>query len=163
MKAKRENQRKLDEGASRYRCRLCGDPLPAGFPGLFHPQCLILDKQWRTQEQRRREKERFAKWLSRQQCTRCGAKLELEVKKHHPPNENGSCEVSHDTPDPRMSHKPGESTQELLGADQPRILARSAAGTAKEAQGKDTPSKSHRNGSPARRYQAKRNTGLKDS
>ena len=146
LKGCRMGEQDQHDHRSQHYCRGCSRPLPLGTTALFHPDCLKGDKRERMREKRRCEGEKFVSWLRRLRCPECGAKLELMAKKGHPPNEKRSCEVSHDTPDQRTSHTPGESTQELLGADQPRILARSAAGTAKEAQGKHTPSKSHRNG-----------------
>lgn len=60
---------------SRYFCRACGGPLPDGWHGQFHPQCLKEDKRRRTREKRRVERERFQAWLRHQRCPECGAAL----------------------------------------------------------------------------------------
>jgi hypothetical protein len=61
-----------------YFCRGCGQPLPAGFPGLFHRGCLCRDKRRRTQEKRRLEGQRFEAWLKRHRCRACGAEIGAE-------------------------------------------------------------------------------------
>lgn len=59
---------------SRHFCRGCGAKLPTGFRGHFHGECLRRDKKSRIAERRRREQERFQRWLEKQVCLNCGAK-----------------------------------------------------------------------------------------
>jgi hypothetical protein len=75
----------------RLYCRGCGRLLPAGFRGQFHKECLRADKRNRTQEQRRREKERFRTWLHERHCSKCGARYS-ESESDRP--EEVSCEAS---------------------------------------------------------------------
>jgi hypothetical protein len=58
---------------ARHFCRGCGEILPIGFRGHFHTKCLRLDKRSRICEQRRREQQRFKRWLEKQHCANCGA------------------------------------------------------------------------------------------
>lgn len=60
-----------------YFCRGCGDPLPSGWHGQFHRECLKADKRRRTQEKRRQERARLQQWLQRQHCPQCGASLRV--------------------------------------------------------------------------------------
>ena len=60
---------------SHYFCRGCGQPLPAAWHALFHPECLKADKRRRTQEKRRLERARLQQWLHRQRCPQCGATM----------------------------------------------------------------------------------------
>lgn len=60
---------------SQYFCRGCGQPLPSGWHGQFHPECLKADKRRRTQEKRRLESARLLEWLQRQRCPQCGAAM----------------------------------------------------------------------------------------
>jgi hypothetical protein len=46
-----------------YFCRFCGQPLPSGYRGHFHRECLKADKRRRIQEQRRKEAQRFKRWV----------------------------------------------------------------------------------------------------
>jgi hypothetical protein len=59
----------------RHFCRGCGRELPAQFCGLFHKDCLKVDKRRRVQELRRKEQERFQVWLRKQVCTNCGVRF----------------------------------------------------------------------------------------
>src|ERR1700730_10411753 len=61
------------EEQSRF-CRGCGYKLPVDFRRLYHKECLRADKRRRICEQRRREQERFKRWLEKQHCLNCGAK-----------------------------------------------------------------------------------------
>src|SRR5438309_753784 len=58
-----------------YFCRGCGNPLPRGFHGHFHPGCLKADKRRRTSEKRRMEREKFEAWLAHQLCPQCGSAI----------------------------------------------------------------------------------------
>jgi hypothetical protein len=58
-----------------YYCRGCGRELPAQFRGLFHEECLKVDKRRRVREQRQREQERFLGWLKKQECRNCGVRI----------------------------------------------------------------------------------------
>lgn len=66
---------KIADGTRQYHCRGCGVPLPFGFRGLFHPDCLKADKRRRTREKRRVEREKFEAWLRRLQCRECETSL----------------------------------------------------------------------------------------
>lgn len=59
-----------------YFCRGCGEPLPSGFEGLFHPACLKADKRRRVREARQKLRGQFERWLSRQRCPDCGTRLD---------------------------------------------------------------------------------------
>jgi hypothetical protein len=61
--------------ATVHYCRGCGGPLPPGWEGLFHPDCLKADKRRRVQEDRKREQRKFQEWLSKRRCPSCGARL----------------------------------------------------------------------------------------
>jgi hypothetical protein len=61
------------EGRHHY-CRGCGLALPLAFRGHFHKECLRADKRSRLCEQRRREQQRFKRFLEKQRCPSCGAK-----------------------------------------------------------------------------------------
>ena len=58
-----------------HYCRGCGRALPLGFRGHFHKECLRDDKRRRICEQRRREQERFKRFLEKERCLNCGAKF----------------------------------------------------------------------------------------
>lgn len=66
-----------------YRCRACGEPLPPGSRALFHKTCLKNDKQRRTQEKRRLEKEQSLRLLRKIRCQHCG-KVAVEDDSHKP-------------------------------------------------------------------------------
>jgi len=57
-----------------YYCRGCGGVLAGGDGSHFHPECLRSDKRQRVREQRRRQQEKFQKWLNRQRCVNCGVR-----------------------------------------------------------------------------------------
>jgi hypothetical protein len=57
-----------------YFCRGCGKPLPSGFRGHFHAECLRADKRRRTRTRRAQEQKRFRVWLEKFACPHCGAK-----------------------------------------------------------------------------------------
>jgi hypothetical protein len=61
-------------GVTVHYCRGCGGPLPRGWKGLFHPNCLKADKRRRVQEAREREHRKFQEWLSKRRCPACGAR-----------------------------------------------------------------------------------------
>lgn len=90
------NDRQQTDGAPRYYCRRCSKPLPAGWQGLFHPDCLKTDKRRRVQEQREKERRKFQKWLSRQECPKCGARFgqrQLADRSAHIASSSGSDAV----------------------------------------------------------------------
>ena len=64
---------------SQYYCRGCGGILPAEWHGQFHPECLKRDKQLRTQEKRRVEREKLLASLRDQHCPHCGCSLADEA------------------------------------------------------------------------------------
>jgi predicted DNA-binding transcriptional regulator AlpA len=55
-------------------CRGCGGPLPPGWEGLFHPNCLKADKRRRVHEIRKKEQKKFQEW-SKRRCPSCGTRL----------------------------------------------------------------------------------------
>src|ERR1035438_2042994 len=61
-----------NERAKMY-CRGCGGLLPAGGRAQFHKECLRADKRVRTCERRKREQERFYRWLKKRRCANCGS------------------------------------------------------------------------------------------
>src|ERR1700680_1001152 len=67
-----------------YFCRGCARPMPRGFQGHFHPDCLKADKRRRTSEKRRVEREKFEAWLAHQQCPQCGAASRFQNKTADP-------------------------------------------------------------------------------
>src|SRR4030081_1840979 len=69
-----ETRSSLAKEERRHYCRGCGRPLTPEFRGHFHKECLRADKRERPSEQRRREQERFKRWLEKQHCLNCGAK-----------------------------------------------------------------------------------------
>ncbi len=54
-----------------YFCRFCGKPLPLGFRGLYHPECLKNDKQRRTRVRRESQLVKFMEWFNRRACDGC--------------------------------------------------------------------------------------------
>lgn len=78
---------------SNYYCRGCGRELPARFRGLFHKDCLRLDKQHRVRKARRREQEKLKALLRKIACPNCGVRY--GTSKCDPPRQR-SCEASHE-------------------------------------------------------------------
>src|SRR5436309_2891814 len=74
-----------------YYCRGCGLPLPIGFHGLFHRDCLQKDKRRRVQEERRLEYAKFQKWLQQRGCPKCRPDTENSAPR---PSTEVLCEAS---------------------------------------------------------------------
>lgn len=80
----------LSTDSCNYFCRGCGDPLPRGFHGQFHRDCLKADKRRRTNQKRRLEREKFEAWLADQRCPKCAAAVRLREE----PQEGQPLEVA---------------------------------------------------------------------
>jgi hypothetical protein len=87
-------------------CRGCGQALPLGFRGLFHPKCLTLDKQRRTQEKRRHFEELFQRRIRQISCASCGSKIQPETSRG----------ATQDAP-VKLHAAPGGKQKPILGQD----------------------------------------------
>jgi hypothetical protein len=74
-----EGHKAGDQQERRYHCRGCGQGLPSGCRRHFHKECLRHDKRRRIFEQRRREQERFRRWLGKQLCPHCGDRYDEQL------------------------------------------------------------------------------------
>ena len=101
-----------DVNVARHYCRGCGRLLPPDFKGLFHPDCLKVDKRYRTSEKRRHERERFEAWLKRQRCHDCGAKLGVKPQVGLRPAQERLGEASRRHSEPRKIARIGEGNPE---------------------------------------------------
>ena len=97
-----------------YHCRGCGEPLPAKYAGLFHPDCLKADKRRRTREKRKTEQERIWKWLRKNACVECQAKFRSQARISQEPSENPLGEASRRHSEPRKVARIGEGSPEQL-------------------------------------------------
>jgi hypothetical protein len=77
-------------------CRGCGAKLQVDFRGVYHKECLRADKRRRICAQRRREQERFKRWLVKQCCPHCGARYGEQRSEG---NVETPCEASQPTQD----------------------------------------------------------------
>src|ERR1035441_8562649 len=90
MHMRKGQEPERNERAKMY-CRGCGGLLPAGGRAHFHKECLRADKSSRTCERRRREQERFHRWLQKRRCANCGS---VFVDQRSSEAINASCEAS---------------------------------------------------------------------
>lgn len=103
-------------GPAQSHCRGCGRLLPLGWRGLFHPDCLKVDKRRRVRQKRRLDRERFERWLGRLRCPECGSRLGSRLQDSRGSCEERLCEASQGPKGRRKRQDGTRDTQELPSA-----------------------------------------------